>query len=140
MKSGEDCIFCKIVNGESPCWKVYEDDKVLAFFDVYPATEGHTLVIPKKHFENIYDVPEDYLKSIISACKKISLYYKKKGIKSVNLIHGSGKNAQQDVFHFHFHIVPRKDAKKDNFKMSYSPKDKEISKNFDSLLSKFKLV
>jgi len=135
----ENCIFCKIINGELPSWKVYEDDLVIAFFDIYPAVEGHTLVVPKKHFKDIYDIPEKYIERIASVCKKISLHYKKSlGVNAVNLIHGSGKNAQQDVFHFHVHIIPRYDAKKDNFKISYNPKNKEIADKFDLILKKIK--
>ncbi len=135
----EDCIFCKIIAGKSQCWKVYEDDLVIAFFDIYPACEGHTLVVPKKHYKNIYDVPEKYLKRIMVVCKKLAIHYKKTlGVKAVNLIHGSGKDAQQDVFHFHFHLIPRKDSKKDNFKLYYDPKHKELADKFETILEKIK--
>ncbi len=135
----KDCIFCKIIENKSKSWKVYEDDLVVAFFDVYPSVEGHTLVVPKKHFENIYDITEDYLQRVITVCKKLALHYKKSlGIKAINLIHGSGKEAQQDVFHFHMHIIPRKDSKRDNFKMSYKPVHKKISSEFDIILKKIR--
>ncbi len=135
----KDCIFCKIISGKSLCWKVYEDDLVIAFFDKFPAVEGHTIIAPKKHFESIYDIPDKYLERIAKICKKLAIHYKKAlGIKAINIIHGSGKEAQQDVFHFHFHIIPRKDAQNDNFKMHYDPKDEEISKNFNLILKKIK--
>ena len=135
----DNCLFCKIIKGELPCWKVYEDDLVVAFFDKFPAVEGHTLVVPKKHFKDIYDIQDIYLKRIVIVCKKLALHYKKVlNVKAVNIIHGSGKEAQQDIFHFHFHLIPRKDSKKDNFKMSYIPKDKEISKDFDLILKKIR--
>ena len=131
-----ECIFCKIIKGKSPCWKVYEDDFVIAIFDAYPASEYHTLVIPKKHFKDLYDIDEEYLKKIIVACKKISKLYKKYlNITDINLIHGSGKNAQQDIFHFHMHIVPR--HKGDKYQLYYTPQ-RDISKRFDKLLKKLK--
>ena len=103
-----DCIFCKIVKGEAPAKKVYENEKVLAFLTIGPISRGHLLVIPKKHFENIFDIDEDYLKEIIFATKKISQKLKK-NLKAdgVNILHASGKDAQQSVFHFHLHLVPR---------------------------------
>jgi histidine triad (HIT) family protein len=132
----KDCIFCKIVNNESHCWKVYEDKLVIAIFDIYPATEGHILVLPKEHYKNIYDIPEHLIAHISKVCKKIALNLKKTlGIQAINLIHGSGKAAQQDIFHFHMHVVPRK--KDDNFKLHYDPK-LEIKQKFDELLNKIK--
>jgi len=132
----KDCIFCKIVNNKSPCWKVYEDELVIAIFDIYPATEGHILVLPKKHYKNIYDIPEDLIGHISKVCKKIALNLKKTlGVQAVNLIHGSGKAAQQDIFHYHMHVIPRK--KNDDFKLHYDPK-LNIKPKFDELLSKIK--
>lgn len=103
-----DCIFCKIASGEIPCKKIYEDKKVIAFLDINPISKGHSLVIPKKHFENIFDIEEDTLKEIISIGKKISLTLKENlNADGINIIHASGKEAQQSVFHFHIHLVPR---------------------------------
>ena len=97
---------------------------------------GHVLVVPNKHYENIYDIPEELIGHISKVCKKIALNLKKTlGVQAVNLIHGSGKFAQQDVFHFHMHVVPRK--KDDNFKLHYDPK-LGIKPKFDELLSKIK--
>ncbi len=132
----KDCIFCKIVSGEKPCWKVYEDDLVIAFFDINPAAEGHILVAPKKHFENIFDIEEEYLERVVSVCKKLSLGLKKAfGVKNINLIHGTGKYAQQDVFHFHMHIWPRKAGDKIN--LHYKPK-LAVRKDFDKLLKRIR--
>lgn len=104
-----DCVFCKIVSGEIKSWKVYENDYVYAFLDIHPASKYHTLVIPKKHYKNIFDIPEDDLKEVIKVVKKlVGIYNTKLGIKNVQIINSSGTEAQQDVFHFHFHIVPRK--------------------------------
>lgn len=109
----EECIFCKIIEGKIPCNKVYEDEYVLAFLDINPIVNGHTLVIPKKHFVNIFDVDEFYLEKITKALKKISLHYKTM-FDGVNILNASDKSAQQSVFHLHFHIIPRtKDDNKD---------------------------
>lgn len=134
----DDCIFCKIVKEKSPCWKVYEDELVIAIFDAYPASEYHTLVIPKKHFKDLYDIEKKYLERIIVVCRKLAKQYKKHlEIDNVNLIHGSGKFAQQDVFHFHMHIVPR--HKGDKYQLHYDPQ-MSIPKHFDELLKRFKAL
>jgi len=102
------CIFCKIGKGEIKSWKIYENEGVFAFLDVNPVNEYHTLVIPKNHYENIFDIPEDALKDLMAVVKKIvKLFNSKLGIRNVQIINSSGSEAQQDVFHMHFHIVPR---------------------------------
>lgn len=103
-----ECIFCKIVKGEIPSFKVFENDKVFCFLDINPLTKGHTLVIPKEHYENVFDIPEIDLKEIISVAKKLSAKIKETlDADGVNLVNASGEAAEQDVFHFHLHIVPR---------------------------------
>jgi diadenosine tetraphosphate (Ap4A) HIT family hydrolase len=103
-----DCIFCKIINNEIPARKIYEDDFVLAFLDINPAAAGHALVIPKKHFDDIFEIDSEYLMKIISASQKISQKMKDSlGVTGVNLYHASGRSAEQSVFHFHLHIIPR---------------------------------
>lgn len=104
----EDCIFCKIAKGEIPSWKVYEDESTYAFFDINPKNEYHTLVIPKKHYKDIFEIPEDEAASLMRTVKKVvDLYGEKLGHKDVQILNNSGENAQQDVFHIHFHIIPR---------------------------------
>lgn len=103
-----DCIFCKIVKGEMPSYKIYEDDFVYAFLDISNDANGHTLVIPKKHYENVLDCEEETLKHVMSAVQKISKYYVDDcGASGVNILNASGKDAEQSVFHLHFHILPR---------------------------------
>lgn len=112
----EDCIFCKIVAGKMPCYKIYEDDFVLAFLDISNDGNGHTLVIPKKHCENILDCDDKTLTKVFEAVKKISLHYVQNcGATGVNLLNASGKDAEQSVFHLHIHILPR--FKGDNLKV-----------------------
>ncbi len=103
----QDCIFCKIVKGELPSEKIYEDDSVLAFLDINPVNIGHTLVIPKEHFENIHDLPEDTATHIMKIARKISDAIKKSGADGTNISINNGKAAGQVVFHSHTHIIPR---------------------------------
>ncbi|MDG5786410.1 HIT family protein [Evansella sp. AB-P1] len=108
MIKHDDCIFCKIVNGDIPSSKVYENDKVLAFLDLSQVTKGHTLVIPKNHEENVYELSEDSAKAVFTAVPKIA-----KALKSafnpvgLNMLNNNGENAGQSVFHYHVHLIPR---------------------------------
>ncbi len=104
-----DCIFCLIAAGKIPAKKVYEDSKVLAFLDINPVTEGHTLVIPKTHHENISDIPDAELGVVFKAVKKIATNLKEKlGADGLNIMQNNGKVAGQEIPHFHVHIIPRK--------------------------------
>ena len=104
----ENCIFCKIVKGEIPCNKVYENDDVLAFLDITPVNIGHSLVIPKKHFKNIYETPEEIMIEMMKVVKKIS-HAIKKGMNAdgINLAMNNEGAAGQAVFHSHIHLIPR---------------------------------
>jgi len=105
----ERCVFCQIIEGRSPASKVYEDEHVLALLDVNPVAEHHTLIIPKRHYRDLYEIPGEELSRLIVAAKKISMRYKTDyGIKGVNILHASGVDAQQSIFHFHLHLIPRK--------------------------------
>ena len=102
------CIFCKIIKGEIPSKKLYEDDDVLAILDISQATKGHTLIMPKKHYENLLEIPSDELRRVMivaqMVAKKINEVYKPAGI---NLLNNCGEVAGQSVMHFHTHIIPR---------------------------------
>lgn len=102
------CIFCKIVNGEIPSYKIYENDKVYAFLDIAKDVDGHTLVIPKKHVTNILDADLETLKDVMEGIKAVSDHYISLGYDGVNVMNASGEAAEQSVFHLHFHIIPRK--------------------------------
>jgi len=105
-----DCIFCKIVNGEIPCSKVYEDEKILAFLDISPVNKGHTLVVPKKHYKTLLDMPDNLLADLIKVTKKISkAVIKAARTDGFNIGQNNGKTAGQLVPHFHLHIIPRKE-------------------------------
>jgi len=112
----DNCIFCKIAKGEIPSAKIYEDDKILAFLELNALAEGHTLVVPKEHYENIFDIDQETLKNLISVAQKISERLKETlGADGINFVHRSGAAAEQGVFHFHLHVIPRK--KGDGIKM-----------------------
>lgn len=113
------CVFCKIVNGEIPCYKVYETKDVLCFLDLSQATKGHTLVVPKKHIENIYDLDEETGKEVMAACVHVANRLKTGlGSSSVNVLNNSGSLAGQSVMHLHFHLLPR--YSEDNLKISFT--------------------
>ena len=121
-----NCIFCKIVAGEAPSWKIYENEHVYAFLDINPASRYHTLVIPKKHYENIFDVSDEDLRELISVVRKICrLYQEKLDIQNIQIINSNGSEAQQDVFHIHYHIVPRKYGDGQNVKWKVHPEWRE---------------
>lgn len=103
-----DCIFCKIINGNLPANKIFENNNFIAILDAFPANEGHTLVIPKRHFENIFDIDENILKEGYTIAKKISSSIKKSlNIENINILQNNGALAGQTVYHFHIHIIPR---------------------------------
>ena len=111
-----DCIFCKIRDGEIPSYKVYEDEDVLAFLDITQGTKGHTLVIPKKHIRNVYDLDEDTARKVFQVVPKIANGLKKAfnpiGLNIVN----NNDQPLQSVFHFHIHLIPR--YEEDGMKLS----------------------
>lgn len=104
----EDCLFCKIVKGEIPSFKVYEDDRVLAFEDINPITTGHTLIIPKTHAENLWEISAEDLAAIAAASKKVAdairAVLKPAGMAVAQL---NGRAVNQVVMHYHMHLIPR---------------------------------
>lgn len=105
-----DCIFCKIVAGEIPASKVYEDDQVLAFLDITQVTKGHTLVIPKKHFRNVLDMDAEVAGQVFAAVPAIARQLKEKlGASGLNIVNNNEEAAGQTVFHTHIHLLPRFD-------------------------------
>lgn len=112
----KDCIFCKIVNGEAKAEKVYEDDNFIGILDISPVSEGHTLVIPKKHYETVLDMPNTLGNELVEAIKKVALDLIKKGnAEGFNVVQSNYSVAQQEVPHLHFHIVPRKNGDNLNY-------------------------
>lgn len=123
----DNCLFCKIIKGEVPSYKIYEDEFTYAFLDISNDANGHILVIPKNHAENILDCPTEDLAHVMNTIKLIANHLAKNcGFSGVNVLNASGKDAEQSVFHLHFHILPRKQD--DGFKVF-----PQLTKNTDSL-------
>ncbi len=107
-----DCIFCKIVAGHIPASKVYEDEQVLAFLDITQVTPGHTLVIPKRHVADIFEMEDETASIVFARIPKIARQLKEKlGAKGLNIVNNNGEIAGQTVFHSHIHLLPRLDEK-----------------------------
>ena len=105
-------VFCKIVNGDIPCYKVYEDDYVLAFLDISQVTKGHTLVIPKKHYDNFLAVPKELMHRVMDVAQRIGqVQIKFLNAKGVNILTNCYEAAGQTVNHFHVHVIPRYEGK-----------------------------
>lgn len=116
------CIFCKIINHEIPSSIVYEDDKSIAILDISQQTKGHTLIIPKKHVENIFELDEDLSKHLFVVTVKVTKLLKEKlHFSNVNILNNNGALAGQSVNHFHIHIIPQYD----NEQLVFGFKDKE---------------
>lgn len=115
-----DCIFCKIANGEIPSKTIYEDDNFRAILDIEPATKGHTLILPKEHCENLFELPEEMAEKALVLAKKLSIRLHDK-LKSdgLNIVQNNGAAAGQTVSHFHIHLIPRYED--DNQKITWIP-------------------
>lgn len=105
--NNDECIFCKIITGAIPCDKIYEDEKTLAFLDINPVNVGHTLVVPKNHYKDIYETPYEEIGEVMNTVKKVSEALKKTGADGVNLAMNNGQAAGQVVPHTHIHVIPR---------------------------------
>ncbi len=103
-----DCIFCKIANGDIPSKTLYEDEEFKVILDVGPATRGHALILPKNHYANLYELPDETAVKVMLLAKKMAvLMTEKLGCDGFNLVQNNGKAAGQTVFHFHLHLIPR---------------------------------
>ncbi len=104
----KDCIFCKIANGDIPSKTLYEDEEFKVILDVGPATRGHALILPKNHYANLYELPDETAVKVMLLAKKMAvLMTEKLGCDGFNLVQNNGKAAGQTVFHFHLHLIPR---------------------------------
>jgi histidine triad (HIT) family protein len=111
-----DCIFCQIERGDAPCALVYRDDQVLAFMDIQPVTRGHTLIVTRQHFENLYEVSEQALSAVASVSRRLAPAIREviapEGLRVFQL---NGAAAGQTVFHYHMHLIPRTAGEPDRF-------------------------
>ncbi|TVY24834.1 Hit family protein [Lachnellula hyalina] len=108
MASSAACIFCKIVKGDIPSFKLFESDKVFAFLDINPLSKGHALVIPKHHGAKLTDIPDDSLAELLPVVKKLVLAT---GAEDYNVLQNNGRIAHQEVDHVHFHMIPKPNEK-----------------------------
>lgn len=103
-----DCIFCKIANGEIPSKTLHEDENFRVILDLSPATRGHALILPKEHYDNLYELPEDTAAGVMKLAKKMAAVMTEKlQADGFNLVQNNGETAGQTVMHFHMHLIPR---------------------------------
>ncbi len=116
----ETCIFCKIANGEIPSRTLYEDEEYRVILDLNPVTKGHALILPKCHYANLYELPEEKCAGVMKLAKKMAvLMTEKLSCSGFNLMQNNGESAGQTVNHFHLHLIPRYDD--DNQKLEMKP-------------------
>lgn len=128
------CIFCEIVKGNIPSKKVYEDDEILAILDIAQTTRGHTLVMPKKHYTDIYEADPEVLKKLIVKVQELGkMICENLGAQGSNILVNTDEVAGQSVHHLHFHIIPRY-SKDDSIKIEFT----ENSYDLDEVLSQIK--
>lgn len=107
----EDCIFCKIANGEIPSATLYEDEAFRVILDLGPATKGHALILPKAHYANLYEIPDELAaKAMLLAKKMITVNTAALSCDGYNVVQNNGEAAGQTVFHFHMHLIPRRNG------------------------------
>ena len=103
-----NCIFCKVANGEIPSRTLYEDEDFRVIMDLAPATKGHSLILPKEHYKNIYEIADDTAAKVLPLAKKMAaLMTEKLGADGFNIVQNNNEVAGQTVFHFHVHLIPR---------------------------------
>lgn len=116
----ETCIFCKIANGEIPSKSIYEDEEFRVILDLGPAAKGHALILPKNHYANLFELPEETAKKAMVLAKKLGSHMMDKlHADGFNLVQNNGETAGQTVFHFHMHLIPRYED--DNQKIGWVP-------------------
>lgn len=104
----ENCIFCKIIAGEIPSATIYEDEDFKVILDISPAAKGHALILPKQHYANLYELPDELCGKVMKLAKKLATHMTDKlNCDGFNLVQNNGEVAGQTVFHFHLHLIPR---------------------------------
>lgn len=121
----DNCIFCRIIGGEEMVSIVYEDARAIAFLDVQPASQGHTLVVSKDHYETLFDVPEDLLTHCMAVAKRIAPGLRRAvGAQAINVFSANGRAGGQDVLHFHLHLIPIREG--EPFVLQLPPDDAPV--------------
>ncbi len=122
MMREENCIFCRIANGEIPSKTLYEDEKFRVILDLGPATNGHALILPKEHYADLFELPKETAGEVMQLAQRMAGLMKDRlGCEGLNLVQNNGELAGQTVFHFHMHIIPRYPA--DGQKIGWKPRE-----------------
>jgi histidine triad (HIT) family protein len=123
VDSTSDCVFCAIVAGTAACAKVTEDASTFAFMDIDPGSDGHLLVVPKRHSTDLFDIPtDDLVATTLSAQRIARATLSALGAEGVNLFNCSGVEAWQTIFHFHLHVIPwYRDSGRDRMELPFQP-------------------
>jgi len=131
----EDCIFCKIAKKEIPSKIFFENDTNIAFLDILPINPGHAIIIPKNHYQNIEDIPEDELTQLLKVVKKLAiLIHTKLEIEGYNILQNNFEAAGQVINHIHFHIIPRYETD-EKFKLKI-PRNQATERELENILKK----
>jgi histidine triad (HIT) family protein len=121
MKTDANCIFCKIVAGQMPCFKLLEDDSTLAIMDIYPANDGHCLVLAKEHYATLFEITDEAFSAVSRSVSRVARAVNQAlSPMGLNLVQANGPGAQQSVAHFHIHVLPRKPG--DELKLNWGVK------------------
>lgn len=129
------CIFCKIINGEIPSKKVYEDENTLAILDISQATKGHTLILPKKHYDNLLNIDDNAYLNVMSTAKKVTAMLNNAfNPEGFNILNNCNETAGQTVMHFHVHIIPR--YTKDDIKMEFEAHSYDLDNILNEIMEK----
>ncbi len=131
------CVFCKIINNEIPSYTIYENDYVKCFLDISQATKGHTLIVPKKHVENVFALDSIEASEVMKAAVVVANLLKTKlKVENINLLNNSGSLAGQTVMHFHLHVLPRYGCDEIDFhQVEHEPNFVELDKLYKSLIN-----
>lgn len=121
----EDCIFCKIAQGQIPSTTIYENEEFRVFFDVNPASKGHCLVVPKEHYSNIFEIDRDVAGRLFSLTAAVARSLKQElNCEGMNIVQNNGEIAGQTVFHFHLHLIPRYTG--DTVNVTWAPGEADV--------------
>ena len=131
-----NCIFCKIANGEFSSYTLYEDDDFRVIFDINPATKGHALILPKEHYKNLFELDDKTAAKALVVAKKVATALSNElGCDGFNLLQNNGELAGQTVFHFHIHLIPRYKDDSFSFSTSHGKIDEEEAANLAKKIS-----
>ncbi|MGD0029135.1 MAG: HIT domain-containing protein [Candidatus Bathyarchaeia archaeon] len=124
----ENCVFCRIARGNAYASRIYEDKDVMAFLDARPVNEGHTLVISRKHYENVFEIPDEQLANVFKVVKKVAAaVMKSEESEGIRILQNNGEAANQVIFHFHVHVIPEYGGQ-DRYRPRGTPGQDELEK------------